>query len=99
MTEYKVFKTIFPSWDNEARKPEKGNSFAFSTPTLYKDWLLRTAEITLQDPDPEKRLIFINAWNEWGEGAHLEPDRKFGYGYLQATLDAMKEIAKMELKK
>ncbi len=98
-TEYKVFKTIFPSWDNEARKPEKGNSFAFSTPARYKDWLLRTAKITLQDPDPEKRLIFINAWNEWGEGAHLEPDRKFGYGYLQATLDALKEIASKAARK
>lgn len=90
--EYKVFKTIFPGWDNEARKPEKGNSFAFSSPARYKDWLLKTAEITLRDPDPEKRLIFINAWNEWGEGAHLEPDRKYGYAYLQATLDALKSI-------
>ena len=90
--EYKVFKTIFPGWDNEARKPEKGNSFAFASPARYKDWLLKTAEITLRDPDPEKRLVFINAWNEWGEGAHLEPDRKYGYAYLQATLDALKSI-------
>lgn len=91
-TDYKVFKTIFPGWDNEARKPERGNSFAFSTPARYKDWLIKTAEITMRDPDPDKRLVFINAWNEWGEGAHLEPDRKYGYAYLQATLDALKEI-------
>lgn len=91
-TKYKVFRTIFPGWDNEARKPGNGNTFAFSSPALYKNWLIQTAKITLQEPDPEKRLIFINAWNEWGEGAHLEPDRKYGYAYLQATLDALKEI-------
>jgi lipopolysaccharide biosynthesis protein len=91
--DYKVFKTIFPGWDNEARKPERGYVFAFSNPALYKDWLLQIAKITLREPDPEKRLIFINAWNEWAEGAHLEPDRKYGYAYLQATAEVLKELS------
>jgi hypothetical protein len=95
--EYKLYKTIFPSWDNEARKPGRGYTFAFSTPTLYKDWLVRTAKFTLQEQDPDKRLLFINAWNEWAEGAHLEPDRRYGYAYLQATADALKEISRMKV--
>jgi hypothetical protein len=93
--EYKLFKTVFPGWDNEARKPGRGYTFAFSTPELYKNWLLKAARFTLQEQDPEKRLLFINAWNEWAEGAHLEPDRRYGYAYLQATADALKEISGM----
>jgi hypothetical protein len=92
--DYKLFKTVFPSWDNEARKPGRGYTFAFSTAELYKEWLLKAARFTLEEKDPEKRLLFINAWNEWGEGAHLEPDRKFGYAYLQATADALREISR-----
>ncbi|MBI5825772.1 MAG: glycoside hydrolase family 99-like domain-containing protein [Chloroflexi bacterium] len=94
--DYQLFKTVFPSWDNEARKPGKGYTFAFSTPELYKDWLLRAAKFTLQEPDPDKRLLFVNAWNEWAEGAHLEPDRKYGYAYLQATADALREVVSLK---
>ena len=93
---YKVFKAVFPAWDNEARKPARGNTFAFSTPELYKEWLLHAFRITLTEHDPEKRLVFINAWNEWGEGAYLEPDRRYGYAYLQATADALKQLNKRD---
>lgn len=90
---YKLFKTVFPAWDNEARKPGRGLTFAFSTPDEYRKWLRRACEITLTtESDPEKRLVFINAWNEWGEGAYLEPDRRFGYAYLEATAKGLKSF-------
>ncbi|NMD06050.1 MAG: hypothetical protein GYA72_09450, partial [Deltaproteobacteria bacterium] len=94
--EYKLFKTVFPGWDNEARKPGCGYTFAFSSPELYKNWLLNAAKVTLQEKCPEKRLLFINAWNEWAEGAYLEPDQRYGYAYLKATADAIKEISLLE---
>jgi len=89
---YKLFHTVFPSWDNEPRKPGRGYTFAFSTPEAYKEWLISSIENTIIHHDSDERIVFINAWNEWAEGAHLEPDRRFGYAYLQATMDALKFV-------
>ena len=91
--DYKLFRTVFPGWDNEARKPGQGYTFAYSTPHEYQKWLEDAMKVTLKKNDPEERLVFINAWNEWAEGAHLEPDHRFGYAYLQATMDALKNVS------
>ena len=91
---YEVFRGLFPNWDNEARKPGKGVSFAFSSPRAYQYWLERLCRQTIeQQPDPQKRILFINAWNEWAEGAYLEPDRRYGYAYLEATTNALNSLA------
>jgi lipopolysaccharide biosynthesis protein len=86
------FKTVMPSWDNEARKPEAGNTFAGALPEHYAKWLSDAAQTTLQNI-PEERLLFINAWNEWAEGAHLEPDRYYGYAYLHVTGNVLRNLA------
>ena len=59
-----------------------------STPENYEQWLAQAIHRTARDFPELDRLVFINAWNEWAEGCHLEPDRKFGRGYLEATLSA-----------
>lgn len=59
-----------------------------STPELYEYWLgntLKNAEIYSED----ENFVFVNAWNEWAEGNHLEPDVKWGRKYLEATLRAV----------
>ena len=81
--DYELHRTVFPAWDNEARKPGKGHVFHGSTPELYKKWLSNAMRYSANNN--ENKLVFINAWNEWAEGAYLEPDRRFGYGYLEAT--------------
>jgi len=92
--DFKLFRGVFPSWDNEARRPGSGYSFTFSAPHAYKGWLTHICQETIRtESDPEKRLVFVNAWNEWAEGAHLEPDRKYGYAYLQATADALQTLS------
>ena len=86
---YKKFRGICPSWDNEARRPGRGIVIHGSTPDKYQSWLENLIDYTRQNFTPEERFIFINAWNEWAEGTYLEPDRKHGYGYLEATYQAL----------
>jgi len=88
---YKKFRGICPSWDNEPRRPGRGTVIHGSTPEKYKKWLEYLIDYTRQHFPPEERFIFINAWNEWAESAYLEPDRKFGYAYLEATYEALKK--------
>jgi lipopolysaccharide biosynthesis protein len=82
---YTVFKGVCPSWDNTARKPDNGLTYHGSTPEKYANWLEMASRQIIQRNKSAERLVFINAWNEWAEGAHLEPDRHFGYAYLAAT--------------
>ncbi len=89
---YQQFKAVCPGFDNEPRRPGSGSTYAFSSPATYGRWLESACRLTLAEPDREKRLVFINAWNEWGEGAHLEPDRRFGYAYLDATAKALGSV-------
>lgn len=87
--EYPLFRGIFPGWDNEARRPGRGYTFAFSTPERYREWLRFACNYADHHPVAGEKMVFINAWNEWAEGAFLEPDRRFGYAYLQATAEAL----------
>ncbi|HEX5757391.1 MAG TPA: glycoside hydrolase family 99-like domain-containing protein [Arenimonas sp.] len=84
--DYKRFRCLVPDWDNAARR-RKGGAIVLhgSTPELYEGWLRRTAARVLEEFSGDERLLFINAWNEWGEGCYLEPDQRFGRGYLEAT--------------
>ncbi len=87
---YIKFRCLCPGWDNAARKPGRGVTLANATPDFYKEWLRILYEYTIKHFVKEERFIFINAWNEWAEGAYLEPDRKFGYAYLEATAEVLR---------
>jgi lipopolysaccharide biosynthesis protein/ubiquinone/menaquinone biosynthesis C-methylase UbiE len=92
---FKRFPTAMLSWDNTARKKERGHIFAGFSVTKYSQWLSANAERTVKDErlSRDEKLIFVNAWNEWAEGTHLEPDQKHGYGYLTATREVMQNYA------
>ena len=90
-TDFKLYKTVFPSWDNTARKAYTGASVFEISPELYKKWLKDCIDWTKENNNKDEQFIFINAWNEWAEGAHLEPDQKYGYAYLQATKEVLEE--------
>jgi lipopolysaccharide biosynthesis protein len=81
---YKRFPCVTPMWDNTSRRREGAWIFHGSTPDLYERWL-HNVLTRFQPPTPEENLVFVNAWNEWAEGNHLEPDERWGMAYLQAT--------------
>jgi hypothetical protein len=86
---YKRFLSVTPSWDNSPRRQTGGVILKGSTPALYEKWLT-TVIGGFVPPSAEENLVFINAWNEWGEGNHLEPCVKWGRAYLEATRNALR---------
>jgi lipopolysaccharide biosynthesis protein len=80
-----VFRGVFPSWDNTARRGKIGTVILNGTPENYRRWLSEAIRRTKEEYPGEERLVFINAWNEWAEGCHLEPDRRYGHQFLEAT--------------
>lgn len=92
--DYCLFRSTCPSWDNTARLKKKGTVFFNSSPDLYRRWLENSILDTItRFPQSDYRMVFVNAWNEWAEGAYLEPDAHHGYAYLQATRDALEQAA------
>ncbi|WP_210512696.1 glycoside hydrolase family 99-like domain-containing protein, partial [Pantoea ananatis] len=89
--DYQCYRGIIPSWDNTARRQHTGHIFVNASPRLYQFWLAYLVDYTKKYFSTEQQFVFINAWNEWAEGAHLEPDLKNGSAYLEATLFALKE--------
>ena len=88
---YKRFPCVTPSWDNTARRKERAVIFTESSPAEYSRWLRAVIE-KLKDSGEEDKLVFINAWNEWGEGNHLEPDERFIRTYLEETKSVLDGI-------
>jgi len=87
---YKLFRGVNPSWDNTPRRKTDSTVLLHSAPSLYHQWLSNAVADTQKRFDTQdERLIFINAWNEWAEGAHLEPDERYGYAWLEATRRAL----------
>lgn len=79
---YPWFPGVCPSWDNSARRPPgKAIFFRNSTPTLFGDWIASKTRSFRTKGDAN--LIFINAWNEWAEGNHLEPCELYGHRWLE----------------
>ena len=75
----------FVNYDDSPRRGKKGKAIIGGSPELFEKYLKQLIEICVQK---NKSFIFLTAWNEWGEGAHLEPDQKNGYSYLEAVAKA-----------
>lgn len=81
------FPCVMPQWDNTPRRPYDAFVLTGSTPELFGAWVAEVVGRLRQAP-PEHRLLFVNAWNEWGEGCHLEPCQRWEHAYLEAFAKA-----------
>jgi lipopolysaccharide biosynthesis protein len=84
------YPTVLPNWDNTPRSGLNGMVIHDSTPELFQI-VLRRAIGLVQGYTSEQRIVFIKAWNEWAEGNYLEPDQRFGHGYLRAVRETLRE--------
>ena len=86
------YRAALTSWDNTARKATSGATiYTGLTPGTFKTWLTDIICESKKIHSEDKNIVFVNSWNEWAEGSHLEPDMKYGYAYLQALKEAIEE--------
>ena len=83
----KIFKSCFCAWDNSPRKGKNSMVVKGATPQKFEKYLRKLVNVERKNSIND--YIVINAWNEWGEGAMLEPAQEFGFGYLEAIKNVM----------
>ena len=84
----KSYKDLFLMWDNSPRTKKHSilDNFSFD---LYREWIKYNIKYTRENFNKDRRFMFINAWNEWGEGTYLEPDEKNGYMALNILYEEL----------
>jgi lipopolysaccharide biosynthesis protein len=87
---YVRYRCVTPGFDNSVRRSKNAAITYGSTPERFGDWLRAVIMETEQTHIGEERIVFINAWNEWAEGNHLEPDQRWGRKYLEAIPKALR---------
>jgi len=81
---YELYRCVYPMWDNSPRRKGNGSFVVVnSSPELFRRFLVEMSKLTVSEFEFDRRFLFINAWNEWAEGTHLEPCKRHGDGLLQ----------------
>lgn len=86
--DYTCYPCVAPSWDNTARRGIDSVIFMDANPEKFKEWFNFHVR-NFVPPSREENFVFVNAWNEWAEGNHLEPCQKWGLSYLEAVRDSL----------
>jgi lipopolysaccharide biosynthesis protein len=89
----RVHPGVMPGWDNTARRGSAAYVFHGGNPVSFRRWLARAARAASQAPG--EPMVFVNAWNEWAEGAHLEPDARFGRANLEAVQQILGQVPRI----
>ena len=88
----RIHPGVMPGWDNTPRRGASAYAFHGGNPVSFRRWVARAADAAGRaDGDT---LVFVNAWNEWAEGAHLEPDERFGRANLEAVQQVLGHAAR-----
>lgn len=89
---YDLYKCACPNWDNTPRKLYTGADIYCLEDIDFRNWLYNNIKWTKQNLPYDKQYTYLNAWNEWGEGAILEPTTRYGYKYLQIVKDVLESF-------
>ena len=85
-----ILPCVYPNWDNSPRSGRRGVVVEGARPELFEK-AVRVAATSVQHRAPDERLLWVKSWNEWAEGNHLEPDLRFGHGWLRALQDGLRD--------
>lgn len=85
-----VYPTILPQWDRTPRAGKHEGIYINSTPENFEVHMKQAIELIKAKPQ-ERKILFLRSWNEWGEGNYVEPDTKYGHGFLKAIKDSIKD--------
>lgn len=85
-----VYPTLLPNWDRSARSGKKARIYIDSTPEVFREQLITALDL-LKDKNSEHKILFLQSWNEWAEGNYVEPDLKYGHGFLDVIKDCILE--------
>lgn len=77
-----VYPMVMPHWDNTPRQGRRGYVYLEESPELFGKTVQMALKYLENKPD-DKKVLFVHSWNEWGEGAYMEPDLKYGLQYLE----------------
>lgn len=81
------YPLAIPNWDNTARTNDSGTVYCECSPSAFREHLKACIRQASKDKDVDKQIVFIKSWNEWAEGNILEPEKKYGYQYLEAIIE------------
>lgn len=85
-----VYPQIMPHWDNTPRQGKSGYIYTGESPELFGKQIDKAFNC-VKHKQKEHRIIFVHSWNEWGEGAYLEPDLRYGTKYLEQIRERIQE--------
>ena len=82
---------MLPNWDHTPRSGYNGDLFTNSTPEIFEKHCEQVLSLVKEKPK-ERQIAFLKSWNEWGEGNYMEPDLKYGKGYIKALRLAITNV-------
>ncbi len=85
-----IYPMVMPQWDRSPRNGNGDGIYINSTPANFKTHLEQAMDV-IKDKVPEHQILFLHSWNEWAEGNYVEPDLKYGHGFLDAIKNVIKE--------
>lgn len=85
-----VFPTVLPQWDRTARNANREGIYVNANPEAFEQHLRRAVQI-VENKSSEHQVVFLKSWNEWAEGNYVEPDLRYGHGWLNAIKNVLKQ--------